>query len=191
MSSTPRKAWSPYMVGAAIGLLGALTALTMNKMLGASTTFLRASEGVVKATLPEHHKALPHYHETDKDGKLKRAFKIDWQFMLLVGVAVGALLASIGTREFRLKFIPNMWHARFGRNPFLRWLVAFLGGVLVILGARMAGGCTSGHGISGMMQLSVSGFVAAGGFFVGGILTALLMYRMKTPKTKAAEGGEQ
>ncbi len=45
-------------------------------------------------------------------------------------------------------------------------------------GARTAGGCTSGHGISGALQLSVGSWVALICFFVGGIGTAMLLYRI-------------
>jgi len=43
----------------------------------------------------------------------------------------------------------------------------------------MADGCPSGHGLSGLMQLSVSGFVALGMFFSVGILVAGLVYRRR------------
>ena len=45
-------------------------------------------------------------------------------------------------------------------------------------GARWAGGCTSGHGISGMLQLAVSSWLAATSFFVGGIATAMLIFKV-------------
>jgi uncharacterized protein len=54
--------------------------------------------------------------------------------------------------------------------------VALAGGILLGLGARWAGGCTSGHGISGTLQLSVASWVAAACFFAGGILVAGLIY---------------
>jgi len=58
----------------------------------------------------------------------------------------------------------------------LRMAVGFLGGGLMAFGARMAGGCTSGHGISGALQLSVGSWIALLGFFVGGIATAMLLF---------------
>ena len=56
---------------------------------------------------------------------------------------------------------------------------AFAGfaGIVIAIGSRWAGGCTSGHGISGTLQLAVSSWLAAVCFFVGGIATALLLYR--------------
>ncbi len=43
-------------------------------------------------------------------------------------------------------------------------------------GARLAGGCTSGHGISGALQLSLGSWIALVGFFVGGVPTAMLLF---------------
>jgi uncharacterized membrane protein YedE/YeeE len=60
-----------------------------------------------------------------------------------------------------------------GRAP-----MAFIGGFIMLFGARIAGGCTSGHGISGMAQLSVGSTVAVAAMFAGGILTALLFRRV-------------
>jgi uncharacterized membrane protein YedE/YeeE len=55
--------------------------------------------------------------------------------------------------------------------------IAFLAGFVMLLGARIAGGCTSGHGISGMAQLSVGSTVAVAAMFAGGILAATLLRR--------------
>jgi uncharacterized membrane protein YedE/YeeE len=72
-----------------------------------------------------------------------------------------------------------MWVARFGADSgLLRIVVALVGGALMAFGARMAGGCTSGHGISGTLQLAVSSWVAVICFFIGGIFAALLIYRI-------------
>jgi hypothetical protein len=69
-----------------------------------------------------------------------------------------------------------MWLERFGQSLWLRLGVAFVGGGVMAFGARMAGGCTSGHGISGALQLSVGSWIALMGFFVGGVITAMLMF---------------
>ena len=57
-----------------------------------------------------------------------------------------------------------------------RCLAAFAGGLLVLFGARLAGGCTSGHMMSGMMQTSLSGYLFALGAFAAAVPTALLLY---------------
>ncbi|KAI0843145.1 hypothetical protein F5Y06DRAFT_81831 [Hypoxylon sp. FL0890] len=52
---------------------------------------------------------------------------------------------------------------------------AVLGGILLAIGSRMAGGCTSGHGISGISLLSVSSFVSVAAMFAGGMSVAMIM----------------
>jgi uncharacterized membrane protein YedE/YeeE len=73
--------------------------------------------------------------------------------------------------------IPDMWRQRFGGNPAKRAITAFIGGAIALFGVRLAGGCPSGHGISGLSQLAVSGFIALGCFFIGGLITAKMLYR--------------
>ena len=57
-------------------------------------------------------------------------------------------------------------------------LIGFVGGFLILFGARMAGGCTSGHMMSGMLQSSVSGYIFAISVFVVGIPTAIILSNM-------------
>ena len=56
-------------------------------------------------------------------------------------------------------------------------IAAFVGGIIILYGARLAGGCTSGHGISGTLQLAVSSWVFFISMFGTGIATAALMFR--------------
>jgi uncharacterized membrane protein YedE/YeeE len=60
--------------------------------------------------------------------------------------------------------------------PFARWIFAFIGGIVTGIGARWANGCTSGHGISGTLQRAVSSWLATICFFIGRIVTAMLIY---------------
>ena len=86
----------------------------------------------------------------------------------------GGLSASGG--EVTNEWLPPMWIARFGDNIILRAVVAFAGGILMAFGARLAGGCTSGHGISGTLQLNLASWIAVICFFIGGIAVAMLLY---------------
>ena len=56
--------------------------------------------------------------------------------------------------------------------------MAFVGGAILAYGARLAGGCTSGRGISGALQLSVSSWIALACFFAAAVPTAHLLYRL-------------
>ena len=56
--------------------------------------------------------------------------------------------------------------------------LAFVAGFLMLAGARIADGCTSGHGISGIAQLAIASFIAVAAMFAGGIATAQLLRRI-------------
>jgi uncharacterized membrane protein YedE/YeeE len=75
----------------------------------------------------------------------KFPFKWDCHLLFLVGTFLGSLLSVLVSRSFRLETAPSTWAGRFGGSPAKRLLAAFLGGSIIMFGARMAGGCTSGH----------------------------------------------
>ncbi|MGM0401034.1 MAG: YeeE/YedE thiosulfate transporter family protein, partial [Chloroflexota bacterium] len=63
-------------------------------------------------------------------------------------------------------------------DPLPRVIVALVGGVCIGFGARWADGCTSGHGISGTLQLTISSWISTICFFIGGIVTAHIIFRI-------------
>jgi hypothetical protein len=81
------------------------------------------------------------------------------------------------------KLSPAVWRERFGSNPKKRLMFVFMAGFLVLFGARLADGCTSGHMMSGMMQTSLSGYLFAAGAFATAIPVAILLFKSKNPKT--------
>jgi uncharacterized membrane protein YedE/YeeE len=161
--------WSPYAVGIGIGVLSWLAFLLSDKPIGCSAAFSRTS-GMVERLFRGSRVAEKPYYK-------KFTPTVDWQWMLVIGILVGAFISAQLSGEFRATWIPQMWASSFGSGIGMRWIVALIGGVLIGLGARWAGGCTSGHGISGTLQLAVSSWVAVMGFFIGGIVTAMAIYR--------------
>jgi uncharacterized membrane protein YedE/YeeE len=95
---------------------------------------------------------------------------------LVVGLLIGGFLASVigRARGERLAPAVDKVHAS-ETTTARRYRDVFLGGMLIIFGARLAGGCTSGHIISGMTQLAVSGVLFAAAVFASGLLTARLI----------------
>jgi uncharacterized protein len=170
--------WSPYFAGALVGVLAVLSAyattIWMGKtnFLGASTTFVRAA-GFIERFFSSSHVASNVYF-------LKEKVTLDWQFLMIIGIFIGALISSVTDKSFKLESVPPAWAKRFGSSIVKRAIGAFLGGIVAMVGARMADGCPSGHGLSGLMQLSVSGLVALTMFFVVGIIVANLVYRKKS-----------
>jgi len=169
--------WSPYLAGALVGLLAIASAyattqwLGKTSYLGASTTFVRAA-GLLERTVAPDRVGANEYFTKEK-------VRVDWQFMLVLGIFFGALISSATDKSFKIESVPPTWEQRFGPSIGKRATGALFGGVLAMMGARMADGCPSGHGLSGMMQLSVSSFVALAMFFGVGVLVAALVYKRR------------
>jgi uncharacterized membrane protein YedE/YeeE len=108
----------------------------------------------------------------------------DYGTLFLVGTFFGALLSTLLERSFRLETVPQVWQERFGPSRGKRMAAAFLGGILTLYGARMAGGCTSGHGISGALQLALSSWVFLITMFAVGTAIAVPIFRTPTPTSK-------
>lgn len=100
---------------------------------------------------------------------------------MLVGGFIGAITMKKPTEQ--RSQIPQCHRQRFGQSTLKRYVLAFLGGFLVLFGARLAGGCTSGHMMSGMMQTAMSGYVFAGAAFAFAVPTAILLYVNKGEKS--------
>ena len=94
-------------------------------------------------------------------------------------IALGAL-GAISSRTWKLRWMPDkQWAEAFGQSRVTRWVLVFLGAILLEYGAGMVGGCTSGLAIWGGLQLAPAAFVFMGGMFATGIVTALIVYRRK------------
>jgi uncharacterized protein len=162
--------WSPYAVGIGIGILSWLSFLISRKPLACSTSFARTSGMIEKMFAGKKVDQKPYYK--------KIGLAVDWQWMLVVGIIIGSLISALLSGDFRWQWVPSLWVAAFGGNTLLRVIVALVGGVCIGFGSRWAGGCTSGHGISGTLQLAVSSWISAIFFFIGGILTAYIIFTL-------------
>ncbi|MDJ0657432.1 MAG: YeeE/YedE thiosulfate transporter family protein [Xanthomonadales bacterium] len=161
--------------GIALGLLLTL-ATALVKPLGVSTQYVLTDAIVLHEAAPalaEGNEYLARYGE-------KSDWGIGYGWMLVLGMFVGGGVSAFLTGRFRPRpqqSMPPMWASRFGNSPAKRYLHAFLGGVLLLFGARMAGGCTSGHMISGIAQLTIGSFVFGVAIFASGIAVAKSMYK--------------
>jgi len=160
--------WSPYLAGGLSGLVIIVSVLWTGKFFGASTSFVRSAGMLEKILEPERVAQLEYF--------IRYLPKFDWQLLFVVGIFFGSLLSALTSDSFKWQGVPDMWAERFGTNPAKRGVVAFIGGVIAIYGARLADGCPSGHGLSGMIQLAVSGLIAMVCFFIGGIIMTRLVY---------------
>ncbi len=124
--------WSPYLAGALMGMVSWFSVLTAGKYLGVSTTFVRTMGMIENIFTPERVASLPYF--------VREKPIIDWQWMEVLGILIGAFIAARLSGDFKESFVPPMWERRFGPSRLKRWIVAFLGGIILMFGARMADG---------------------------------------------------
>ncbi|CAG36650.1 hypothetical membrane protein [Desulfotalea psychrophila LSv54] len=162
----------------------------MVKPIGVSTQFV-ILDGIVWNLLDERvvvensaHKSgysSPNAYLNKSGGKYAKniVHPLNYSFVFVLAMIVGAFVArKMQHREEKAKIItvPTVCLRRFGSSSPKRYLVTFLGGLFVLFGSRLAGGCTSGHMMSGMMQTSLSGYLFALGAFAVAIPMAILIY---------------
>jgi len=171
----PRGRWSPYVVGAGIGILSWAVFAVMNKPLGITSALAAVSGWAATPVLGAKTVAHNTYWA-------KYAFSLNYGVLFLIGTLGGAMLSAVVSGTWKLETVPAVWKGRFGSGPAKRLVAAFLGGLIIMYGARMAGGCTSGHGISGSLQLALSSWTFFLTLFASGLLTAFVLFHQSHGK---------
>jgi len=161
--------WNPYIVGVLLGVLSWTVFAVVDKPLGVSTSVSAASGAVCE---------LFGYDTAANSYWKKVVPRWDYGMLFLVGTMLGAAASALLSRSWRVEVVPSVWKQHFGASGAARLLVAFIGGALIMYGARMADGCTSGHGISGSLQLAVSSWTFFLTMFASGLLTAFVMFKL-------------
>ncbi len=173
-------------------LLGAVffAAVLLVKPIGVSTQFVifdailwDAVDPAVVVEAPDAKSgyASPNAYLDKSGGKYagNAANPLNYSFVFVVAMIAGAFASAMlrgGTpREERA--MPAVWRANFGGSALKRYAAAFAAGFVVLFGARLAGGCTSGHMMSGMMQTALSGYVFAAGAFLAAIPLAISVFK--------------
>ena len=157
MTCRNKSSWTPYLAGAGIGALEWFTFATANKTLGVTTPF-ESTAAVLERQVEQKLESESNHYEKYVAERGEEP-SIDWEWMLVAGIPIGAYLAARAEGGVDASYVPDLWRRRFGESIALRTIGAFAGGALMMFGARMAKGCTSGHCISGTAQLSVSSWL--------------------------------
>jgi hypothetical protein len=132
-----KRVWNPYLAGSLAGVLLVLSVLVAGHFLGASTTFSSSASVIEKAVGID---PLQFEYFTTQKGKYGPASLPNWQLMFVVGIIIGAFISSSLSGEFKIQTVPDTWRERFGSNSVKRGVVAFIGGTIGLVGARLAGG---------------------------------------------------
>lgn len=98
-----------------------------------------------------------------------------WNLIFVVGILLGAFIGNYFLSSEQVSFLPESYYNLTGV------VLLFAGGVLIGFGTRYAGGCTSGHTITGISTLQTSSLVATIFFFVGGLISTWLIMPLILP----------
>jgi uncharacterized membrane protein YedE/YeeE len=165
-----RESWNPYIVGAGIGIVSWLAFFLVDKPMGMSTEISKFSGWVASLFVGMDAVAENAYWA-------KKMPKFGYSTVFLIFTVLGSFMSVVSSKSFRIEKVPAVWEERFGGSVVKRYIMAFIGGAILIFGARLAGGCTSGHAISGSLQLAVSGWLFFAVMMISGVITARLLFR--------------
>jgi uncharacterized protein len=176
--------WPWYVAGPIIGLIIPLLLFLGNKQFGISSSLRHTCAACIPGNVSFFQ------YDWKKEGL--------WNLVLVLGVFIGgffggyvfknpepiALSAStiadlreLGLTDFS-GFVPAEIFSWSGLGSLQGIIVMVVGGFLVGFGARYAGGCTSGHAISGISNLQLASLIAVIGFFIGGLIVTHLVFPM-------------
>lgn len=141
--------WPWWFSGVLIGLTVPLLFLLAGKAFGISTSFQEAGAMCAPCNL-----------DYLKNHQWRSGI---WTLVFACGIALGALIAVQFLSSAPVEFLPESFYSVGGAVRL------FIGGILVGFGTRYAGGCTSGHSITGIANLNWPSLVATIFFFVGGL----------------------
>lgn len=166
----PKPYLNPYLAGFGLGLVLLTTFIVMGRGLGASGAFTTVVATTVHAVAPAHAANNAFYAEYLGDGT-KSPLK-DWLVFEVLGVFIGGLLS--GAFANRLKVTvekgPNI-------STKGRLLLAFVGGAILAIGAKLALGCMSGQALSGGALLNLGSWAAMMCIFGGAYALAWFVRR--------------
>lgn len=186
-----------WIKGALILGFSFFIAVYIIKPIGVSTQFSVLS-GIIHSTIDSDvivedssretgYKSSNEYYDKS-EGKLAKSIKhpMNYDFIFVLSIPIGAYLGykllnkkkeneeNNENNDIETCSLDNKEKGFIGK-----YAPSFIGGFLLLFGARMADGCTSGHMMSGMMQGSVSGYVFAIAVFATAIPTAIIVKKMK------------
>ncbi len=168
-----RENWSPYAAGILLGIVGILAVAIGNHLLSASSGIATIASSLFSSLAPKAAGENIYFKFIYPPG-------LSWAVVLLVGVFIGGLLSALSSGTFRLRWNDDpTWNKVFGAARWKRFVIGFIGAIILQYGAGIAGGCTSGLAISGGMLLAPSAFLFMAGMFASGILVAILVYRRR------------
>ncbi len=190
MNLLKAKEWDWKVSGVLLGLIFIITVAVV-KPIGVSTQFVILDgifwKSINKELIVKDDTAKKGYSSTNPyfnkgGGKYAKNISepLNYSFVFVVAMIFGGFLAyklQEKKEDKDERVIPKVWSESLGNSHMKRYIYSFIGGFLVLFGARLAGGCSSGHMMSGMMQTSISGYLFAFSTFIVAIPVAIVLFR--------------
>jgi len=173
------RAWSPYLAGGLTGVALTFCAFFADRQFGVTPFYAWLTKC---CGLLIYQRGLQAVDEFDR-----LIIRPSWFATFAIGIILGAALAAWLFNDFKWQLVPDTWRKRFGPSIGKRAVWGFIGGFIALMGVRMAYGCPSGLGLSGMVMLSASGFIGFAAMFAGGVIMASFLY----PPGCDSRGGEE
>jgi len=164
--------WNPYLAGVGLGLVLLASFVIMGRGLGASGAFASTITAGLTAVAPNHVAGNPAFSEYLKEGTSPLN---DWLVFEVLGVFVGGFLSGTLAHRVTRTVEKGPRISTSGRLVF-----AFIGGVLMGVGAKFARGCTSGQALTGGALLNAGSWAFMIMVFAGAYAFAYLMRRQWT-----------
>jgi len=134
-----------------------------NRRLGISTGFEDMCSFVT---------ALPYFRRSSvQSGR-------QWRLPFVAGLLIGGFLSAVLSTGWRPIWDLGMLDQALALGPAGKLAWMFVGGLFIGFGTRLAGGCTSGHGIFGLSNFELPSLITTMSFMAGGIATTQLLYRV-------------
>lgn len=162
-----KKNYNWFYAGIGLAVLNCIVFLTavFDRQIGASTTYPYVGDLLAGLTTNNYFTTI------QKPGS--------WELIFLAGAMLSGFVISIIRKDFKIQLIHKGWSKTQGKSKPKRIMWAFIGGFIMLIGARMAGGCTSGHVISGGMQIAASSLLFGAFVFAGLLVTGKYFYRKR------------
>jgi len=160
----PKKYINPYLGGILLGIILLLTFYVTGRGLGASGAVKSTVVAVVNSVSSQHAQNSAYYSSFISDDKHPMS---TWLVFEVLGVIAGAFLsgALAGRLTFKVEHSPKI-------TSRTRLIMATLGGLMFGIGSQLGRGCTSGAALSGMVNLSLAGFITMLAIFGSGYVYA-------------------
>ena len=169
VSSNEKAYGNPYIGGVAVGFVLFLGFFLVGRGFGDSGALTRIAAFFMDEIFPVHTEQLIYFKRylTTSTHPLNH-----WLIYMLLGIALGGFVSGFRGRRMKTMFLrgPNTTDRR-------RIVTAFIGGLMVTFGARMAGGCITGMAMTGGAMLGVAGWVFFLSVLVSGIIVAYFIRR--------------